>query len=311
MELFSRFKNEGHDSQTSATVSSVNVSSIRVTTPSDLTLTDSVERCIYANAKYIGSVALVVRTRSHEGLPDFIGFLNRILEVLPQSLYRFQMTDAGRNVIWLQPEEYSEFFRNGSSRNWSTYVEDCGTVAYVQEMKGQGRDLPRQGGLPHLPINWPSQFAVLESSSEMAITQCLTLLKAAQEKGDSSIKMTMLDNPSYLLNLVLFYLVMQMNMFHMHHQNGVMFISNDLLEKPIQTSFQFFETDVNPDAPVAMIPQALASLIYIPNEDGTVALGWQTLAGRQGIIARTNWSAVGYLKKIADNFNEGLKQQFM
>lgn len=276
----------------------------------DARLINCVERCIYANAKYLGVIALVVRTRQSEGRPNFIGFLSHTLKLLSGSLYRLQTTDAGRSGEWIVPEEYSEFYGIESHFDWSTYISDCGNVAYAQELGRQGRELPRQNnGLPWLPINWPSQLSALETTSHMAIAQCLALLNVAQEQGDAFIKSILLNGSSYLFDLVLSFFTMQMSVFHMAYQNSVMFIPSDVLEKPMGFSLQLFGTDVNPDAPIAVIPQQLVSLRYIPNEDGMVAVGRQVLAGQQGIFLRTDRTAVPYLEIIARNFVEGLKRQ--
>lgn len=286
--------------------------SISCSSPSDLTLANVVGRCMYANAKYLGSIAMVIETREREGRPAFIGLLKDALDILAPSLYRLQMIDVGRREAWIMPEEYRVFFNSESCFDWSAYINDCGNVAYAQELKRQGRKLPKRRGVPQLPINWPSQLSTLKLTSDMAIAQCLALIKAADEAGETSVKEIMLDDPPYLFALVLLRLMMQVSMFQMQCQNGVVFIPNDLLEKPLDIALQFYEIDVNPDAPCATIPMQLDSLLYIPNElggDYEVVLGEQTVAGKQGVIVKADQDIASYLDTIADNFIEGLRRQ--
>lgn len=267
---------------------------------------DNVGRCIYANAKFIGLVEMAYGRRD-EGRPNFMGFLSEILEALPPNLYRLRLLDEGSDFLY-QPSEYSEFFSPASGVSWANYIYDCGDVAYFQELKIQGRGIEVINGHRHLPLNWPTQFAALSRSSDMAIAQCLGLLKYARENNDTRIEKIMLEDPPYLFALVLFSLMLHVNMFHMEHANSVVFIPDELLSAPINTPLQFFETDIDPDAPAAVLPSALKSIRFMPNEDNAIALGSQRLAGRRGIIVRTDRNASEYLDTIADNFIRGLSR---
>lgn len=300
MGLFSHFRNKDNKNH---------VPMASPSSPSaNMTLATSIERCIYANAKFIGAVAMYVHTRSQEGShPNFIMFLNQILEILPENLHRLLTTDAGREATFLRPEEYRDFFGEGSERDWSQYISDCGVVAYVQELYKQGETIRKKHGQNQIPVNIPTQLDSLKSSSQMAIAQCLSLLKAAQKQNDSSIKSILLDDSSYLFALVYFYLGLQVNLFHMLYQNGVVFIPDHLLNGPIEISLNFVETGINPDAPVVAFPFPLASIMYIPNEDNNVALGHFPLAGIEGVIVRTDQSCEEYIETLADNFVAGLE----
>lgn len=319
MGFFKRFARKKNDEeQWLATASIGNVNSVPCVEPnnrsssSELTLGEVVDRCMYANAKYLGSIAMVIQTREKEGRPNFINLLKDGLGVLAPSLSRFRMIYVMGQNGWIIPEEYRVFFEPGSRTNWSLYIDGCGNVAYAQELKRQGRRLPKRHGVPQLPINWPSQLATLKSTSEMAIAQCLALLKAADKNGEEYFKTIMLDDEPYLFALILFYLMIQINVFQMQYQNGVVFIPNDLLEKPLDIPLKFYEIDVDPDAPCATIPMQLDSLMFIPNEsngDYEVALGQQTIAGREGVVLKTDQSIASYLDLIADNFIEGVRLQ--
>ena len=79
MGLFSRFKKRdtGHDKSVISSDSSISDSYPSVgECPAN-----NIERCIYANAKFVGMAAMVYETRSGEGRPNFMHFYKRSLRL--------------------------------------------------------------------------------------------------------------------------------------------------------------------------------------------------------------------------------------
>lgn len=306
MGLFSRFKKRDtrHDELVTFSDSSISDSYPSVgECPAN-----NIERCIYANAKFVGMAVMVYETRSGEGRPNFMHFLQAIIETIPETLFQLKYAGWGPCELY-RPSDYDELFTEASKFNWAEYINDCGNVAYYQELQKQGRAIDLTNGI--LPVNWPTQIDALLASSDMATAQCLSLLKHAGEQGNFRVQDILIGETSYLFGLLGFSLVLQANLFHMRYKNSVMFIPDKLLSGPIQASLKLIEKDVNPDAPVVVLPVALKSIVFIPNEDNSVSLGRQILADSQGVFVKTDQDGCKVLEAVASNFVQGLKLQML
>ena len=131
---------------------------------------------------------------------------------------------------------------------------------------------------------------------------------AKEQKADDIVSI-MLDDPSYLLALADYYVLLQANLMHMRHTNSVVFIPDERLDpdnESNRTSLRYYDRLITDSTRIISIPEAL-TLIFIENENGRTATGRTTMGGMRGTLYRTDDPETQeYLDGVAFCFVKGI-----
>lgn len=307
MGFFSRFTSKNKNEQDSTNEwhsTAANDASLQATSPvkKQYSLTEHVEQCFHYNSKCIGAAMVTSIAKSRKGnMPGFCSYLNEMVQILAPSLSRIMTTRSGYGASWMVPNDFTSICQRQPSLEFSQYVADMGEYSLRQATGGSSQS------------DHSIQAAVTKRTAEMAIAECLSLLKAAEEENARDLVSIMLDDPSYLLALSIYYLILQANLIQIEHPNAVIFIPDSSLDPNSESSktlLRSFNYDVNDPSPIVPVPPIL-TFMWMENSDGNIATGHHKMGGTDGIpgvFLRVGTQEMSrYLEKVADNFVKGVR----
>ena len=265
------------------------------------TLTEHVEQCFHYNAKCIGSALVTAIIKSRKGnMPGFCSYLNEMVQLLAPSLSRIMTTRSGQGASWMVPNDFTSLCQRQPSLDYSQYIADMGEYSLRQATGGSSQS------------DHSVQAAVTKRTAEMAIAECLSMLKAAEEEDARDLVSIMLNDPSYLFALAVYYLILQANLIQIEHPNAVIFIPDSNLDPNSDTNkthLRSFDYDVNDLSPIVPIPPIL-TFMWMENSSGNIATGHQKMGGADGtpgVFLRVGTQEMSkHLETVADNFIKGI-----
>lgn len=260
-------------------------------------LTKHIEQCFHWNARCLG--ACVGIAQFHEAAGDYPnGFCDFLLSssgMLAGHLEKLLQVKGASGASWLVPNDFDSVCRFQPSLEYQQYICDMGTYAMIQSTGGKR--------------GFKLDAAVLKRTTEMAIAECLSLLKVAMEVHADDIVSFMLDGRSYLLGLSSHYLLLQYFLMYITYTDSVIFIPDKYLDpndKSNQTLLRHFDYDVNDSSTFVPVPAQL-SLQTIVDQDGSIATGHLEFGGTTGMMCRTGDSVTPkYFNKLVDVFIRGI-----
>lgn len=260
-------------------------------------LVNHIEQCFHWNARCLG--ACVTIAQFHEAAGDYpTGFCDFLLSssgMLADHLEKLLQTEGGRNASRLVPNDFNRICRFQPSLEYQQYIVDMGMYAMIQSTGGKR--------------GFQLDNAVLKRTAEMAIAECLSLLKVAMEEHADDVVSFMLDGRSYLLGLASHYLLLQYFLMYITYADSVVFIPDKYLDandKSTHTLLRHYDYDVNDSSTFVPVPEQL-SLTTLVDPDGSIATGHLEFGGVAGMMCRTGDNETPkYFNKLAELFVGGI-----
>lgn len=298
MGLFDRFKKQPQ--KTIEPLFGETIGSFSDNNPTD---NESQEmRAIYSLCKFVGSVMMFTGTRPNEAnaMPNFFQFCYTIQSIFPELVMGYcERTGISIYDLYVSPRFESYLDLNV---DLNSYLSNCGVIAYQEEYERFGRELTFPDGKMALNLNLPVQFQTMIDTSKMAFVQSLLLFKEVSQTMNTNLAHWL---RRYLLpTLLSSSLLLQVNLFHITNQKGLIFIPQSDLDGKTEVNLSFLDP-ISPNKRLMTYPTIL-NLMFIENENGNVATGRTNLGGQEGIIMAPTQEAADAIDKVVDNYLLGI-----